>query len=186
VSLLQRRHPRKAVNQPHEKSLAPSSEDLTLAQELGTAIHTLIALVASKHGGEAQAEQVWEAARSLGSGRLAPVYRQSARQRVATAAATYFREFSRAGWRFEGAERIVEGVALDLLWSRRTNLEADELKSGLGAPAISLDAVHRQVEVQVTAAAAAFGPSFRGVRAVLLAGRPQSFFIATTTTGGRR
>lgn len=149
---------------------------LELAQDAGAVTHRLIAEIGRRHGGGATPEQVLDVAEGLGSARLAPVYRQSSRQRVATAAAAFFRIFGRPGWQLHKALTVVEGVEFDLLWRRQGRIVADELKTGLAAPELWFERVEQQVESQLEAGQAGFGVAFLGVRAVLLAEPEKSFY----------
>lgn len=110
--------------------------------------------------------------------RLAPIYRQSVRQRVTAALASYEQNFRRRDWRFVTDEAIVEDVALDLLWVRPDGLlVADEIKTGLNA-ALHWGAHERQCLAQLSAGRVKFGARFAGVRLLLLA-EPSSQFFAT-------
>jgi len=157
---------------------ATEVDDLELASADGVAIHALIAAIAERHGADASPDQVLEFARRLGSRKLAPVYRQSARQRVTTAAAFYFRRFAPSGWSFVGSETVIRDVALDLLWERRGSFMADELKSGLTAGTLEKGRVAAQVSAQVAAGRDEWGDGFVGVRAILLSTPEESFFEA--------
>lgn len=168
---------RELARELEEGPRVPDEPELRLDQEAGRATHALIGALCAAWGPAAHAADVWAEARKMAAGRLPAVYRQSARQRVATAAATYFREFARPGWRFEGAEVIVGDLALDLLWSKSGHLEADEIKSGLAAPQDWRHAVRQQAAAQADAARAVYGSAFRGVRAVLLAAPRESFLV---------
>lgn len=112
---------------------------------------------------------------------------QSRRLRVATSVAKYFSHFRRGpGWSFLGAEVNVDDVRLDLLWlTPDGDVEADEIKTGLGAVFGKERHLREQLTGQVRAGQEVFGAHFRGVRAVLLA-RPEESFLATEKTHGAR
>lgn len=112
---------------------------------------------------------------------------QSRRHRVSTSVASYFARFRReSGWEFLGAEVNVDDVRLDLLWIHQDGrIQADEVKTGVGAVFAKERTLRNQLESQVRAGREVFGPSFEGVRAVLLA-RPGESFLATPATHGGR
>jgi hypothetical protein len=110
---------------------------------------------------------------------------QSRRQRVSTSVASYFARFRRDDdWQFLGAEVNVDDVRLDLLWIHRDGrIQADEVKTGVGAVFAKERSLRIQIESQVRAGRTVFGTTFEGVRAVLLS-RPGESFLATLSTHG--
>lgn len=140
---------------------------LEWAADSGIAIHALIAAAAAQFGPKAHVGQLQKLAGALISERLAPVYRQSLKQRVVTAATRYFTRFGPVGWTFVGSEVVVGEVALDLVWTRGGLVMADELKTG----AVSLfgeDELKLQIEAQLAAARSRWGEAFHGVRSIRL------------------
>jgi hypothetical protein len=110
--------------------------------------------------------------------RLAPVYRQSLRQRVTGAALTYEEHYRVPNWRFGGAEMILGDSALDLVWITPTgSVYADELKTGLNAR-LHVDELAAQCEAQYIAGVETFGRRFKGVRGILLTERRCAVFPA--------
>lgn len=109
---------------------------------------------------------------------LAPVYRQSLRQRVVSSVLIYETEFRRPDWRFAGAESILEDSALDLVWvTPGGRVFADEVKVGLAASQ-RLDQLTAQCRAQFAAGVSVFGRRFAGVRAVLIAERREGMVTA--------
>jgi len=110
---------------------------------------------------------------------------QSRRLRVGTSVAKYFSRFRRStDWTFLGAEVHVGDVRLDLLWiGKDGQIQADEVKTGIGAVFGKERTLRPQLEAQVAAGVQVFGGKFHGVRAVLLS-RPEESFLATRTTHG--
>lgn len=145
----------------------PRLSSIELAQADGTAIHAFIAYVAGKFGAAASVAQIVEASAVLHTKGLAPVYRQSIKQRVVTATSRYFTRLSPQGWQFMGSEWMVGGVALDLLWKRGSLLIADEVKTGAVA-LFSEEELKRQVAGQLEAGRREWGKNFLGVRAIRL------------------
>jgi hypothetical protein len=146
----------------------------------GVLIHRLIAELARRHGPPSPQWTAREARRVIGEwgeGGHAPVYRQAIRMRAITAAAVYFAEFARPGWRLIAALLIVGDAELDLVWQRAGRIEADELKTGRFAAA-ELAAARAQAARQALAGRGMFGESFAGVRVVPLTSPEQAFWVA--------
>ena len=112
---------------------------------------------------------------------------QSRRLLVATSVAKYFSHFRRTPeWTFLGAEVNIGDVRMDLLWvDTEGRIEADEVKTGIGAVFGRERELRAQLTSQVKAGSDLFGNDFCGVRAVLLA-RPDQSFLATTKTHGAK
>jgi hypothetical protein len=143
-------------------------------------IHRLIAELARRHGPLSPQRTAREARRVIrgwGEGGHAPVYRQAIRMRAITAAAVYFAEFARPGWRLIDALLIAGDAELDLVWQRAGRIEADELKTGRFAGA-ELAAARTQAARQALAGRSLFGDAFAGVRVVPLTSPEQAFWVA--------
>lgn len=162
-----------------ESEVPEASSELKQASELGTRIHEAIGLVAQAHGSCASPQQVMSVTKQLDFGRGRSPNQAAKRQRTITAAAAYFRNFARPGWKYEGREVIVDDVALDLLWSNGGRLQADEIKTGFSAVEQGETLARRQAESQCGAGRTRFGSSFEGVRVVLLGSVSQSFFVSS-------
>lgn len=144
---------------------------------MGTLIHSVLANLLRKSDAITPASIRAETDAHLPSD-LATVYRQSLRQRAVGAVLTYEREFRVDGWRFAGAETIVQDSALDLVWVTSAGLVyADEIKTGLNAR-LFLDQLTSQCAGQYAAGIQVFGPRFSGVRAILLAERRSGMYSA--------
>jgi hypothetical protein len=98
---------------------------------------------------------------------LAPIHTMMVRQRVEQALRLWLAEFDpRPEWDPLGIELVVNEIRLDLLWRRRGQLRADELKWGrLSRWAVA------QAEQQNDIGRTAFASAWAGVRLISLRGR---------------
>jgi len=144
----------------------------------GMLVHRLIAELARRHGSLSPELTAREARKLLArwEGGRAVVYRQAIRMRAITAAAGYFAEFSRPGWRLIDSLLVAGEAELDLVWQRAERIEVDELKTGrFGAGELARARV--QAEGQAIAARQLFGESFAGVRVVPLTAPERAFWV---------
>ena len=98
----------------------------------GMLVHRLIAELYAVTGSLSPELTAREACKLLArwEGGRAVVYRQAIRMRAITAAAVYFAEFSRPGWRLIDSLLVAGEAELDLVWQRAERIEVDELKTG--------------------------------------------------------
>ncbi|MGH2959720.1 MAG: hypothetical protein ACRDKE_08945, partial [Solirubrobacterales bacterium] len=106
--------------------------------------------------------------------------RQSLRQRVSSAAVRYETNFRRADWRLIASEANAGDVRFDLVFlTRDGEICCDEIKTG-SAATDHRHSITAQAEAQLAAGIEAYGPTFSGVRVVLLAAN-ESIWINQTT-----
>jgi hypothetical protein len=117
-------------------------------------------------------------ARALLPPGLAAVHHQALLSFLVPMAGSYLTRFARPGWRLQGSEVIVGGVALDLLWERAGRLQADEVKSSVSTVLGWRERAAEQARAQAAAGRAHYGPVFEGVRVVALAVPEHGFWIA--------
>jgi len=112
----------------------------------------------------------------------AVVYRQAARQRLATAVSLYFRLFGPdPTWELLGVEVSASRSRFDLVWELlRGRVIADELKTGLFITPDEATALHAQVERLRSAGVRKYGEQFAGVRVLLLSAPRLSYLAAPT------
>ncbi len=108
----------------------------------------------------------------------AVVYRQAAKQTLATTLAIYFRYFAYpTSWRLVGCELPAGRCRFDLVFERPDGkLVADELKTGRVEHAAARDALEAQLRRELTGGQQRWGDRFAGVRVILLGAPRRSFF----------
>jgi hypothetical protein len=157
--------------------------DLEPVGAVGTAVHTLIALLAAKGGSAPSVSEVREAGRAfVGKGR-SPSSRQALRCAVTTLSAVYVRQFWPEGGRLIASERVIGEAALDLLWQLPDGgLQIDEVKTGILAGTEHEPTVSQAV-TQAVEGRRHLGSAFIGVRVVVLRRPQQSFFVRADQAG---
>ena len=148
-------------------------------RQMGTAAHRLIAELLEVGVREPTPLFILEhvARHPVLQGR-AVLYRQAAKQTLASALAVYFRYFAPAErWRLLGSEVAVGSCRFDLLFDVGGVIVADELKSGRLDGADAWQALERQLERELCGGRERWGDAFGGVR-VLVLGAPRRSFLA--------
>lgn len=166
--------------------ISPEEQWLLRATRRGQAIHELIAALLEEARVPTPAMiRAAVAEHSLLEG-LPVTNRQAVKQHLTTAVALYFRRFLPCGlWDFVGHNIRVEQTEFDLLWqdSRDGNLLADELKTSIHGIVFGASQLEARLVRQVDAGEVAWGPRFRGIRAIVLADPARSFFVDTRSSG---
>ena len=145
---------------------------------MGTAAHQVIAALVSEGERNPDLDTIRAAVLAHPSNRAAITYRQSARQRLMTAAAAYFDHFPPLDdWVLVGSEVPAGACRFDLVWAdSKERIWVDELKTGRSAGRVGLTQVASQVKRQVTAGSNLYGAAFAGVRVCLLAAPGKAFW----------
>jgi hypothetical protein len=147
-------------------------------RQVGQAAHLLIASLVQKGLRRPSPEDLFAAVASsdLVAARVSS-YRQAAKQRLLGAASLYFRFFALGeGWSFAGAEVSIDGGRLDLVWEGTGGVLSDEIKTGWPRDLAERRELEDQIGRQLAGARRKFGPSFAGIR-VLILGRPGASFL---------
>lgn len=115
-------------------------------RQMGALAHVLIADMLRRGLKNPTAREIVTAVGAHPLSVEATVYRQAARQRLASAAAIYFRYFVRTDWEFIGSEVAGDRCRYDLVWQDADGIVfVDELKSGRGDAREHVDAAKEQI-----------------------------------------
>ncbi len=171
------REPNPSPNTNGEKMSQVSENTPLQPRYAGTATHQVVGCLLAAGARTPDIRQIVRAVNEHPATARITTYRQAAKQRLVTGVACYFRFFAPpADWEFVGAEAVVGGVRLDLLFDTPDGLRADELKTGKLTGRDDRDAFSEQVHAQV-AAGVEHLHGFLGVRACLLAAPRRSYVM---------
>ncbi len=148
-------------------------------RKMGQAAHQVIAEVLEAGRRKADFKELQAVVSRHPSSAGAIVYRQSARQRLVSAAQAYFKFcLPPDSWTFVGAEVSGPSCRFDLVWlDPEGSYWADELKTGRTADRTGRVALAEQVERERVGGLAMYGEGFGGIRVCIVVAPKKSHCI---------